>query len=341
MNACGASFASICTTSSKISSPSDGFVPEQSSSRITIAPGRQALEELADAEQLRPEAALGLIGLRLLDERHDEPRSERERARARGHEEARLREQLREAERLQEARLAARVRAGDEHGRVVAIDVEVARHGLHAVREEERIEEPEQRARLSGRHELRQATPRGPPRARCRGTRARRGRIRGRRASCTKGTSSSWSPSKTASMRRAITSPSLNLKPRTKSSIFAEPASPRRAHERVLLVLLDREDLEAADAAVGADADLQVQRREPLVVAEEIGERAIRLALLHPAPERREPRRGPERAVTKPSAAQSMISFTSWRMSSCRRFASHLPTPVAPSSSVRNRQSVR
>ncbi len=69
-----------------------------------------------------------------------------------------------------------------------------------------------------------------------------------------------------------------------------EPAPERRADERVLLVLLDREHLEAADASVRPDADLQVQRGEPLVVAKEIGERAIRFALLHAAPERREAR---------------------------------------------------
>jgi hypothetical protein len=71
---------------------------------------------------------------------------------------------------------------------------------------------------------------------------------------------------------------------------LAEPAAPWRHHERVRVVLLDGEDLEAADAPVGADADLELQRREPFVVAEQIGERAIRLAGLHPEPEFRERR---------------------------------------------------
>ncbi len=75
-----------------------------------------------------------------------------------------------------------------------------------------------------------------------------------------------------------------------------EPAPRHGAHERVACVLLDRQDLEPADAPVRADAHFQVERREPLVVPEEIGERPVRLL---PAPPCRT--RGARRAPSAPT----------------------------------------
>ena len=75
-----------------------------------------------------------------------------------------------------------------------------------------------------------------------------------------------------------------------------EPSPPRRADEGIRFDLVDREDLEAAYPSVRTDADLQVQRREPLVVAQEVGERAIRLTLTDPASECSEAREPGPRA---------------------------------------------
>src|ERR1700709_1218055 len=107
MKACGCSRDRSETTSSKISSPSDGFVPEQSSSRITIAPGpsssksaRMRSSSIPRRTSLR--AALALVGLGLLEERDHQARHRHEPRLPGGHEAPHLRQELGEPERLEE-----------------------------------------------------------------------------------------------------------------------------------------------------------------------------------------------------------------------------------------------
>ena len=107
-------------------------------------PDGEALEEGADAHQLHAEAAFGLIDARVLDEGHEQARARDETGFGGGDEEPALGEELAEAERLEQARLAARVRAGDEHAGVVAIAVDVAGDGLDAAREEQGVEEADE-----------------------------------------------------------------------------------------------------------------------------------------------------------------------------------------------------
>ena len=51
---------------------------------------------------------------------------------------------------------------------------------------------------------------------------------------------------------------------------LGEPAPPRRAMEGIAPVLLNRKDVEPANAPIGADADLEIQGREPFIVSQQI-----------------------------------------------------------------------
>ena len=300
-------------------------------------PRRQALEERADPHQLRPEAPLRLVRLRLLDERHDEARGERERRRAGRNEQARLGQELREPERLQEAGLAPRVRAGDEHRRVVAIRRDVARDGLDAVREQERVEEAAEDARLPGGDEVRQRDLQ---------PRAARHVVEGERAEVQ------------LEVAEELHEPDdLVLEPvehgvdearhhlAVPEAVAAheeldlgEPPSERGAHEGVLGALLESSgNLKPADPPVGADADLEVERGELLVVPKEVRERPVRLPGLDLVPNalRRRAPSGPPRSRA-PCVDDLLHEAEDVELPSV---GVPLPTPVAPSSSARKRQS--
>jgi hypothetical protein len=251
--------------------------------------GRKLLEQLANADELGAEPPLGLVCLLLLDERHHEPAGARELGLARRHEAATLREQLRKRDRLEQAGLAARVRPGHQHGHVVAIGVELARHRLHAMGEQQRVEEALELARRPRLDERRQADREA-------------GRLR-RVVEAERSEVELEVAEQLHERRQLVLDPGehgvdqpghhlafAELVPPNEQLDLREPAPERRAHEGVVLVFADLEHLERANTPVGADADIQREVREAVVVLEQVAEGAIGLPAPDAAAERRQPR---------------------------------------------------
>jgi hypothetical protein len=130
------------------------LVPEQSSSKITIAPEGQPFEERANANELDPQSPFGLIRLGLLNERYDEPGRKGQARRLGGTNNP-------ACPRICARPMACKRRVlPPEFGPVTRTVVacrsvgDVARYGFAAVDEEQRIEQRRERARLAGRGEL-------------------------------------------------------------------------------------------------------------------------------------------------------------------------------------------
>lgn len=183
------------------------------------------------------------------------------------------------ASRRRETDRASR-RAGDQNGARERVRDEIARNRREAARQQERIEQTPNHARLLGTDELRQAHGE----ARLRGAIAEPERTEVKLEVGEQRNEREHHVVEAREHRVQKARHDLRL-PEAKAPNehleLREPAAHRRIREGVARVLPDLHDVKAANAPVRPDAELHRHAGEPGIVAQQIREPPVGLALLH------------------------------------------------------------
>lgn len=238
---------------------------------------RETFKQRSDTHHFHAETSFGLVGFGAFDERCDEARGQHDAGDFRRNKETILRQKLGQSQRLQKSCFAARVWPGNERRRCRRVDDHGARDRRHAIEEQKRIKKAMHFARFFRLDDLRQANLKSGGSSLV--AEAKRAQVKFDVAEeLNEGNDLRIDAGKYGIDEAGEDFAAAELVTANKKFEDRKPTAPEWIDKRVFGGFFNGKDIEGANFAVGADADLEVQRGELLVVTEQIPQRSIRFA---------------------------------------------------------------